>query len=91
MSDDKSLDILGTKPLAKAVEKITDKSLDGIGAFFSAICMPAAAEFGLLLKDKVASFRKENLEAIANKAEEKIQHQKLEPTGDANPLLLRQI
>jgi hypothetical protein len=91
MPDEKSLDILGTKPLAKAVEKITDKSLDGIGAFFSAICMPAAAEFGLLLKDKVASFRKENLEAIANKAEEKIQHQKLEPTGDANPLLLRQI
>lgn len=91
MPDDNSLDILGTKPLAKAVEKVTEKSVDGVGAFFGAICMPAAEEFGLLLRDKVAAFRKKNLESIANKSREKIEHQKLEPTGDANPLLLRQI
>ncbi len=91
MPEDNSLDILGTKPLAKAVEKITEKSVDGVGAFFGAICMPAAEEFGLLLRDKVAVFRKKNLESIATKSWEKIGHQKLEPTGDANPLLLRQI
>lgn len=91
MPEDNSLDILGTKPLAKAVEKITEKSVDGVGAFFGAICMPAAEEFGLLLRDKVAAFRKKNLESIATKSREKIEHQKLEPTGDANPLLLRQI
>lgn len=91
MPDDNSLDILGAKPLAKAVEKITEKSVDGLGAFFGAICMPAAEEFGLLLKDKIAAFRKRNLEAIASKSKQKIEHQRLEPTGDANPLLLRQI
>jgi hypothetical protein len=91
MSDDNSLDILGTKPLAKAVEKITEKSVDGIGAFFGAVCMPAAEEFGLLLKDRLAAFRKKNLEAIASKSKQKIEQQRLEPTGDANPLLLRQI
>lgn len=91
MPADNSLDILGTKPLAKAVEKVTEKSVDGVSAFFGAICMPAAEEFGLLLRDKVAAFRKKNLESIANKSRETIEHQKLEPTGDANPLLLRQI
>lgn len=91
MPDDNSLDILGAKPLAKAVEKVTEKSVDGVGAFFGAICMPAAEEFGLLLRDKVAAFRNKNLESIAKKSREKIEHQKLEPTGDANPLLLRQV
>jgi len=91
MPEDNSLDILGTKPLAKAIEKLTDKSMDGVGAFFGAICMPAAEEFGLLLKDKVAVFRKKNLESIAIKSKNKIKHQNLEPSGDANPLLLRQI
>lgn len=91
MPEDNSLDILGTKPLAKAIEKVTEKSLDGVGAFFGAICMPAAEEFGLLLKDKVAVFRKKNLESIATKSKDKIKHQNLEPSGDANPLLLRQV
>ena len=76
MPDDNSLDILGAKPLAKAVEKITEKSVDGLGAFFGAICMPAAEEFGLLLKDKIAVFRKRNLEAIAIKSKQKIEHQR---------------
>lgn len=91
MTDDNSLDILGTKPLAKAVERITEKSVDGVGAFFGAICMPAAEEFGLLLRDKIAAFRKKNLESIANKCKQKIKHQKLQASGDANPQLLHQI
>ena len=53
MEEEKSLDLMGIKPVAKAVEKATDKTVDGLGAFFCAICMPAAEEFGLFLKDKV--------------------------------------
>lgn len=91
MPDDNSLDIFGTKPLAKAVEKAAEKSVDGLGAFFGAICMPAAEEFGLLLRDKVAVFRTRNLEAIAQKTRQKIDQLDLTPSGDANPLLLKQV
>src|SRR5882724_6327512 len=52
MPDDNSLDVLGIKPLAKAVEKAAERSVDGVSSFFGAICMPAAEEFGLLLLDK---------------------------------------
>lgn len=91
MSDDNSLDLFGAKPLAKAVEKVTERSVDGVGAFFGAICMPAAEEFGLLLKDKIAAYRTKNLAAIAEKTKAKLEHQKLEPKGDANPQLIRQV
>ncbi len=50
MKEDKSLEIMGVKPVSKAIEKATDKTVDGLGAFFGAICMPAAEEFGLLLR-----------------------------------------
>ena len=53
--------------------------------------MPAAEEFGLLLKDNIAAYRAKNLEAIAEKTKEKMEHQKLEPSGDASPQLLRQV
>lgn len=91
MPEDNSLDIFGAKPLAKAVEKVTERSVDGISSFFGAICMPAAEEFGLLLKDKIAAYRTKNLEAIAAKTKEKIENQKLKPSGDASPQLLRQV
>ncbi|MFI7801475.1 hypothetical protein PSFL_25740 [Pseudomonas sp. DD1] len=91
MSDDNSVDIFGTKPIAKAVEKITEKSVDGLGAFFGAICMPAAEELGLLLKDKIAVFRTQNLEAIAEKTREKMERAKITSSGDTNPMLVRQV
>ena len=91
MPDDNSLDIFGAKPLSKAVEKVTERSVDGISNFFGAICMPAAEEFGLLLRDKVSAYRKMNLESIAAKTKKKIDEQKLSPSGDANPQLLHQV
>lgn len=68
MSDDRSLDILGVKPIGESVKKITDVTADGASSFLSKICMPAAEEFGLLLKDKVCAWRANNAIAIANKA-----------------------
>jgi hypothetical protein len=91
MSEDNSVDLLGVKPLAKAVEKATERSVDGISSFFGAICMPAAEELGLLLKDKIAAYRSRNLEAIAQKTQAKLEGQKLNLSGDANPLLVRQV
>lgn len=91
MNEDKSLDVLGIKPVAKALEKATDKTIDGLSSFFGAICMPAAEEFGLLLRDKVAVFRKRNLESIAEKSQKKIKHQKIKVSGQANPVLIREV
>lgn len=91
MEQEKSLDLMGIKPVAKAVEKATDKTVDGLGSFFGAICMPAAEEFGLLLKDKVAAYRQRNLEKISQKAQKKIEHQKIEISGQANPVLIREV
>jgi len=91
MPDDNSLDIFGAKPLAKAVEKATERTVDGVSSFFGAICMPAAEEFGHLLRDKIASFRTKNLADIAEKTKAKIELQKLQPSGDANPQLIRQV
>ena len=87
---DKSLDILGVKPVAKAIEHASVTTIDGISAFFGAICMPAAEEFGLLLKDRVAHFRQDNLQKIAEKTKRKIEYLKIEPTGDCNPRLIQE-
>lgn len=91
MEEEKSLDLMGIKPVAKAVEKATDKTVDGLGAFFGAICMPAAEEFGLFLKDKVAVYRQRNLEKISQKAQKEIERQKVEISGQANPVLIREV
>lgn len=65
---DKSLDIFGIKPAAEAVNSITKAAIDGAGAFLSRICLPAAEEYGLLLRDKVSAWRAKNATAIAEKA-----------------------
>lgn len=91
MEEDKGFDLLGIKPVAKALEKVTDKTMDGLGSFFGAICMPAAEEFGLLLRDKIATFRKKNLVAIAEKSKEKIREQKIRVSGQSNPVLIREV
>lgn len=70
---DKSLDVLGLKPVADAVSTVTSATTDGVGAFLSRICLPAAEEFGLLLRDKVSSWRANNAITIAQKAEKKLQ------------------
>ena len=68
-NDNKSIDVLGVKPIADSVNKITDGTVNGASAFLSRICLPAAEEFGLLLKDKVSSWRSKNAVEIANKAQ----------------------
>jgi hypothetical protein len=67
---DRSLDILGTKPVAEAVSTVTTAVTSGAGAFLSKVCLPAAEEFGLLLQDKVRSWRARNATAVAEKAAE---------------------
>lgn len=76
-NDSKSLDILGVKPVADAVHVVTKGTVAGAAAFLGRICLPAAEEIGLLLRDKVRAWRATNAAAIASKAEVI-----LEPTSD---------
>ncbi len=91
MSDDKSLDIAGIKPVAKAIEAATLKTVDGLGNFFGAICMPAATEVGLLLKDHISEYRQNNLERIAAKTQKKINEQGISASGQASPRLIKEV
>jgi hypothetical protein len=68
VDSDKSLDILGVKPLAEAAKTASDATIHGVGEFLSRICLPAAEEFGLLLRDKVGAWRTNNALALAAKA-----------------------
>ncbi len=70
--DSKSLDIFGLKPYADSVKVVTQAAVDGAAAFLSRICLPAAEEFGLLLKDKVSLWRAANTVSIVAKAESKL-------------------
>lgn len=87
LEHDKSLDILGVKPIAKSVEKVTDATLKGSGAFLSRICLPAAEELGLLLQDKVKVWRADNAAKTMRKAEDK--YKKIHGDKDlkAHPLI----
>lgn len=77
MSDEpeKSTDVLGIAPLARAIERTTDASLRGAGEFLSRICLPAAEEFGHMLQDQVRSWRLRNMARIAKKAENYLESQ----------------
>lgn len=73
MTDDtsKSLDILGIKPIADSLNSITKETLAAASAFLSRICLPAAEEFGFLLRDRVSSWRINNQLRMLQKSEEK--------------------
>ena len=65
----KSLDIFGVKPVADSVSTVVTAATAGASAFLGRICLPAAEEFGLLLRDKVSGWRASNVAAISKCAE----------------------
>ncbi|MGE6451504.1 Abi-alpha family protein [Shewanella baltica] len=84
----KSLDVLGVKPIADSVNTVTKGTVDGASAFLSRICLPAAEEFGLLLKDKVSSWRAKNAVEIANKAQALLEGQVQGLVVSAHPRII---
>lgn len=85
--NNKSLDILGIKPVGESVKIVTQGTVDGAGAFLSRICLPAAEEFGLLMKDHISGWRAANAVKIAEKAEQKLAS-KNSDAKQANPKLI---
>lgn len=89
MSDEKNgLDIFGVKPIAETIHTVTKASVNGASAFLSRICLPAAEEFGLFLKDKVSSWRAKNAVSVVQKAEEKFIQNKIPSDAHAHPRLV---
>jgi hypothetical protein len=86
-----SLDLLGVKPIADAAQVVVNGAMDGASAFLSRICLPAAEEFGLLLRDKVGAWRARNAVAIANSAERLLGQQSASADEHAHPRLVGQI
>lgn len=86
--DNKSLDVLGIKPVADSINTVTKGTVDGASAFLSRICLPAAEEFGLLLKDKISAWRAENAVDIANRAKKLLEQQVREIVVSAHPRIV---
>jgi len=66
---EKSGDIFGLAPYGEAINTLAEGAVQGASAFLGRICLPAAEEFGLLLRDKVSAWRGNNALKIALKAE----------------------
>jgi hypothetical protein len=84
----RSLDILGIKPIAESINKVTSATVDAAGAFLSRICLPAAEEFGLLLRDRVRGWRSANIAAIAKRAQENLDESPAAENLHAHPRLV---
>ena len=86
-----SSDVLGIKPIASSVEKVTDGVVDGARAFLSRVCLPAAEELGLLIKDNVQAWRSRNALKIAQRAEQLLElHQRDTSAVSGNPKVVCQ-
>jgi hypothetical protein len=85
------VDILGIKPIADATKIVVKGSVDGASAFLSRICLPAAEEFGLLLRDKVRVWRARNAAGIATRAEKLLTDANAPAGVRAHPRLVGQI
>ncbi|SEA44192.1 Abi-alpha family protein [Bizionia paragorgiae] len=72
MSENKGLDIFGIKPVANAIDKTVQKSLEGIEGFLQLTCKPALGEVGLLIQDKVRHWRLCNVIRMLEKAQGKL-------------------
>jgi hypothetical protein len=70
----KAVDIFGIKGLSDSVKIVTQGAVDGAAALLGRICLPAAEEFGGLLRDKVSKWRGRNSILILNTAEPLIQN-----------------
>ena len=87
-SDKKSIDLLGIKPLADSLKIGTQALVDGAAAFLGRICLPAAEEFGLALKDRVHNYRETNKVLMLQKAKEKLNKYSSEEGKHAHPRLV---
>jgi len=83
----RSIDVLGIKGLSESIRVATQGFVDGAAAFLSRVCLPAAEEFGLALRDRVSAWRARNAARVLSRANEIHVAQGL-PPGEVNPRLI---
>ncbi|MGL5834840.1 MAG: Abi-alpha family protein [Waterburya sp.] len=88
---DQSQDILGIKPVADSINIATQAIVDGSSAFLSRICLPAAEEFGLLLRDRVSHWRAVNAARMVAKAKSMVDSLPDADKRHAHPRVVAQI
>jgi hypothetical protein len=74
--EDRSLDILGIKPISDSVNTIIEKSFDGIEGLLKRVCVPLLDEVGLMMKDKIRLWRLTNILKTLEKAKGKFEFTK---------------
>ena len=89
MSDDKALDVLGIKGLSDSVKATTEGLLDGAAAFLSRVCLPAAEEFGLALRDRISAWRAKNAAQMLSRANTIYLSNNPNPADRSNPRLVQ--
>lgn len=82
------IDLLGIKPISESINTVTQGVIDGASSFLGKICLPAAEEFGLLLRDRVSGWRAKNAVAIAIKAQELLSKQMEHTILSAHPRII---
>ncbi len=84
----KSLDIFGIKPVSDAISQVTKATVEGASAFLGRICLPAAEELGLLLKDKVRTWRSNNAVNMISYAQIRYSKYHRDDNAHAHPRLI---
>ena len=87
MNENKALDVLGIKGLSDSVRIATQGLIEGAGAFLSRLCLPAAEEVGLMLRDKVSAWRAGNAIRTLSKANSIYLSNSPSPTDRLSPRL----
>ena len=87
MTDNKALDLLGIKGISDSVRVATQGTIEGAAAFLSRVCLPAAEEFGLALRDRISHWRAKNAARMLNRANEINLSHDPNPTERVSPRL----
>lgn len=97
-SSSSGFDYLGLKSTGEAAKivaqtgkTVVDRSLDGLEAVLSRICLPVAKEWGLYLQDKVSAWRRENAINLTKRLEQKLAENKVPDECHAHPRLVGRI
>lgn len=67
------------------LKSAVDRTLDGVGTFLSSVCLPASQEFGLMLQDKVRTWRLNNIIHVLENTEGKLMFHDEKLQLQANP------